>query len=249
MSAPSSAIPQAGQHNAVRGRLEAITGRVHSACVRAGRPREAVRLIAVSKFHDEAAVMSALDAGHRGFGESRVQEARAKWPALRERYPDAQLHLIGSLQTNKAVDAVRTFDVIHTVDRARLAAALARAMEREERRPVCLVQVDTGDEPQKGGVAPAGLDALLRECRDGCGLVISGLMCIPPARQDPAPHFRLLRELAADHGLAELSMGMTADFETAIAEGATMVRVGSAIFGPRPAPAPARAGSEPPEEP
>ncbi|HZP53958.1 YggS family pyridoxal phosphate-dependent enzyme [Actinocrinis sp.] len=245
----SSAIPQAGREDAVRGRLDAITERVRGACVRAGRSPDAVRLIAVSKFHGEAAVISALESGHRGFGESRVQEARAKWSALRESYPDVELHLIGSLQTNKAIDAVRTFDVIHTVDRVRLATALARAMEREGRRPACLVQVDTGDEPQKGGVAPAGLDALLRECKEGCGLAIYGLMCIPPAQQDPAPHFRLLRKLAAEHGLAELSMGMTADFETAIAEGATMVRVGSAIFGPRPAPAASGAGSAAPEEP
>ncbi|WP_414169776.1 YggS family pyridoxal phosphate-dependent enzyme [Streptoverticillium reticulum] len=215
-------------------RLTAVAGRLREACERAGRPADDVALIAVSKFHPEAAVLDVLATGHRRFGESRVQEAQTKWPALRERYPDAELHLIGSLQTNKAAAAVGLFDVIHSVDRPRLAAGLAAAMDRTGRRPRCLIQVDTGAEAQKGGVAPDALAALVKECRDVCELPLTGLMCIPPAGEDPVPHFRLLRSLAAEHGLAEVSMGMSADFGAAVAEGATMVRVGSAVFGPRP---------------
>jgi pyridoxal phosphate enzyme (YggS family) len=168
------------------------------------------------------------------FGENRVQEARAKWPALREHYPDLVLHLIGPLQTNKARDALALFDVIESVDRPRLAEALAREIERGGRRPRCFVQVNTGEEAQKAGVVPAEADTFIAACRDDYGLDVAGLMCIPPADEPPAPHFALLAKIAERHGLSGLSMGMSADFETAIRFGASHVRIGSAIFGARP---------------
>ena len=215
------------------GRLAVVTGRIAAAAGAAGRDAGSVRLVAVSKLQPEARIAGALEAGHRLFGENRVQEAEARWPAFRERFPDIALHLIGGLQTNKVRAAVRLFDVIETVDRPRLAAALAREFERSGRALPCFVQVNTGDEPQKGGVAPAGLDGLLDRCRTEYGLDVVGLMCIPPAEDPPGPHFAFLREAARRNGLAGLSMGMSADFETAIRFGATHVRIGSAVFGAR----------------
>ena len=215
------------------GRLAVVMGRIAAAAGAAGRDAGSVRLVAVSKLQPEERIAGALDAGHRLFGENRVQEAEARWPAFRERFPDIALHLIGGLQTNKVRAAVKLFDVIETVDRPRLAAALAREFERTGRALPCFVQVNTGDEPQKGGVAPAGLDGLLDRCRTEYGLDVVGLMCIPPAEDPPGPHFAFLREAARRNGLAGLSMGMSADFETAIRFGATHVRIGSAVFGAR----------------
>ena len=215
------------------GRLAAVTDRIAVAAKAAGREASSVRLVAVSKLQPEARVAGALEAGHRLFGENRVQEAEERWPAFRERFPDIRLHLIGGLQTNKVRAAVRLFDVIETVDRPRLAAVLAREFDRTGRALPCFVQVNTGDEPQKGGIAPAALDGFLDECRAGYGLEVAGLMCIPPVEDAPGPHFAFLREAARRNGLAGLSMGMSADFETAIRFGATHVRVGSAVFGAR----------------
>jgi PLP dependent protein len=214
-------------------RLAAVHARIAAAARACGRPPDSVALVAVSKTQPAAAVRAALTAGHRLFGENRVQEAEAKYPALRESYPDLSLHLIGPLQTNKIRDAVALFDVIETVDRPRLATALAREMERSGRRPPCLIEVNTGEEPQKSGVLPAAADDFVAECRDRLRLPIVGLMCVPPLDEEPAPHFALLREIARRTGLDVLSMGMSADFETAIRFGATHVRVGTAIFGPR----------------
>jgi len=223
---------------AVADNLAAVRGRIDAATRAAGRRPGSVALVAVSKTHPAAAVREALVAGHRLFGENRVQEAAAKYPALRESFPDLALHLIGPLQTNKVRDAVALFDVIETVDRPRLAAALAREMERTGRRLPCLIEVNTGEEPQKSGVLPDAADAFVVECRDRLGLPIVGLMCVPPVDEEPSPHFALLRAIARRTGLALLSMGMSADFETAIRFGATHVRVGTAIFGARgPAPA------------
>ena len=175
-----------------------------------------------------------LDCGHDLLGENRVQEAQARWTGLRAGHPDLALHLIGPLQTNKVRDAVALFDMIETVDRPKLARALAAEMERSGRRPDCLIQVNTGEEAQKAGVAPGGLADLLALCREGLGLGVRGLMCIPPVDEPPALHFALLAELAARHGLDALSMGMSGDFEVAIRHGATLVRVGTALFGERP---------------
>ncbi|AWN48391.1 YggS family pyridoxal phosphate-dependent enzyme [Methylobacterium terrae] len=193
-----------------------------------------VALIAVSKTIPPEGIRPALAAGQRLFGENYVQEAKAKWPALREECPDVALHLIGPLQSNKAREAVELFDVIHTLDRTSLAAALAREIARSGRHPTLLVQVNTGEEPQKGGVAPGAVDAFLAECRDTHGLTVSGLMCIPPAEDPPSAHFGLLAAIARRHALPILSMGMSADYPAAIQMGATHVRVGSAIFGARP---------------
>ena len=215
------------------GRLAAVTGRIGAAAAAAGRDASSIRLVAVSKLQPEERIEGALAAGHRLFGENRVQEAEARWPAFRERFPDIALHLIGGLQTNKVRAAVRLFDVIETVDRTRLAAALAREFERAGRALPCFVQVNTGEEPQKGGVAPGSLDGFLDRCRAEYGLDVVGLMCIPPAEDLPGPHFAFLREAARRNGLSGLSMGMSADFETAIRFGATHVRVGSAVFGAR----------------
>jgi hypothetical protein len=212
-------------------------GEVRAAIARAahdvGRNPDSVRLVAVSKTVPAEGILPALEAGQRLFGENYVQESAAKWPALRERYPDIELHFIGPLQSNKAREAVRLFDVIHTLDRPSLAAALAKEIQREGRSPRLLVQVNTGEEPQKGGVAPTEADAFLSACRDTYGLTIEGLMCIPPAEDLPSPHFALLHRIAARNGLTTLSMGMSADFEAAIQLGATHVRVGTAIFGAR----------------
>ncbi len=199
----------------------------------AGRPAGAVTLVAVSKTHGAARILPALAAGQRVFGENRVQEAAAKWPAIRASHPDVQLHLIGPLQTNKIKDAVALFDVVETVDRPKLARGLAVEMERTGKRPRCLIEVNTGAEPQKGGVLPGDADAFIAACRDDFALPLDGLMCIPPAHEEPSLHFALLREIAQRNGLAQLSMGMSADFEIAVRFGATMVRVGTAIFGER----------------
>ena len=189
-------------------------------------------LIAVSKTHPAEAIVPLLEAGQRVFGESRVQEAEGKWPQLRERFPDVELHLIGQLQSNKAEEAVALFDCIHSVDRPSLVAALGKAMGTQDRRPGCFVQVNIGDEPQKGGCPVAELPALLEQCRDA-GLPVPGLMCIPPADVEPAPYFALLAKLARRHGVNGLSMGMSSDFETAVMIGATHIRVGTALFGAR----------------
>ena len=213
--------------------LGAVRGRTEAAARAAGRPADAVQLVAVSKTNPAGAVRAALAAGQRIFGENRVQEAVEKFPGLRAEFPDLVLHLIGPLQTNKVRDAVAHFDVIETVDRPRLAEALAREMARAGRRLPCLVEVNTGEEPQKAGIPPADADAFIADCRDRLGLRIDGLMGIPPHDEEPSPHFALLREIARRHGLPVLSMGMSADFETAIRFGATHVRVGTAVFGAR----------------
>ena len=213
--------------------LARVRARIADACAAAGRAPESVSLVAVSKTHPAEAVEHALAAGQMLFGENRVQEAESKFPALRPAHPGMRLHIIGALQTNKARDAVRVADVIESLDRPKLAAALADAMAKEGRRPDLLVQVNTGDEPQKAGIARAEAVDFLRACREEWNLPITGLMCIPPAEEDPRPHFAFLAGLAAKAGLPVVSMGMSGDFEAAIAEGATHVRVGSAIFGAR----------------
>ena len=213
--------------------LRAVERGVAEAARRAGRDPEAVRLIAVSKTVPAAAIEEAILRGQRRFGENRVQEAKAKWPALKQRHPSLELHLIGPLQSNKVRDAVELFDVIHSVDRPKIAAALAEEMKRTAKRPRLLVQVNTGEEPQKAGVLPSETDAFVGLCRDELGLPIEGLMCIPPLDEEPSMHFALLAKIAARLGLQELSMGMSGDFEKAIAFGATYVRIGTAIFGAR----------------
>lgn len=215
-------------------RLAAVRQNINAAAHAAGRDPASVTLVAVSKFHPLASVQEALAAGQRVFGENRVQEAASKFPALRATYPDLRLHLIGGLQTNKARDAVRIADVIESLDRPELAEALAKAADKEGRLPDLLIEVNTGDEPQKFGVPREKADSFIRTCRKQFGDKLQGLMCIPPAAQDPVPHFRLLRSMAQEHGLPVISMGMSADYPQAIAEGATLVRVGTAIFGPRP---------------
>ncbi len=214
-------------------RLAGVKDRIVAAARAVGRDAAGITLVAVSKIHDAAAISSAIAAGQRVFGENRVQEAQTKYPALKAAHPDLVLHLIGPLQTNKVKEAVALFDAIETLDRPKLADALAREMERTGRRPRCLIQVNTGEEPQKAGVLPNAADAFIEECRERWHLPVAGLMCIPPADQEPSPHFALLREMARRHGLAELSMGMSADYEIAIRLGATHVRVGTAIFGAR----------------
>lgn len=212
--------------------LAAINTRIAHAEAIAGRDAGATTLIAISKTHDAAAIQPLIDAGHRVFGENRVQETQAKWPALQAATPGIALHLVGQLQSNKAEDAVRLFDAIHSVDRPSLVTALARAIDRVGRAPACFVQVDIGDEPQKGGCAIGDLPGLLAQAKDG-GLPVAGLMCVPPAGVDAAPYFALTAKLARDHGLDGLSIGMSDDFETAVTLGATHVRVGSALFGAR----------------
>ena len=215
------------------GRLKDIRTRMDAAARDAGRPAQSVQLVAVSKTQPPEKLQDALDAGLRLFGENRVQEAQDHWHVRRAAYPDLRLHLIGGLQTNKVREAVALFDTIETVDRERLADALAGEMARTGRRRPCFLQVNTGEGPQKGGVLPAGLENLFRHCRDAAGLDVTGLMCIPPADADPAPHFALLATWAKRLGLPQLSMGMSHDFETAIRLGATHVRVGTALFGAR----------------
>ena len=213
--------------------IAAVRQRIEAAAREAGRPWDSVTLVAVSKTHPAASVREALAAGHRAFGENRVQEALAKYPQLRAEFPDLTLHLIGPLQTNKVRAAVAAFDVIESVDRPRLAQALANEMERIGRCPPCLIEVNIGEEPQKAGVMPAEADRFIDECRTRLGLPIRGLMCVPPFDEEPAPHFALLREIARRHRLEILSMGMSVDFEKAIRFGATHVRIGTAIFGAR----------------
>jgi len=217
----------------VAANLAALRERIARAARAAGRDPAAVKLVAVSKTHPAEAVAAALAAGQRLFGENRVQEAQAKYPALKAQHPDLKLHLIGPLQTNKVKDAVKLCDAIETVDRPRLAEALAKEMARQGRRLDCFIEVNIGAEPQKAGVAPDAADAFIAECRTRWELPLKGLMCIPPEGQDPAPYFNALAAIARRNDLSELSMGMSADFETAIACGATMVRVGTAIFGVR----------------
>jgi pyridoxal phosphate enzyme (YggS family) len=214
-------------------RLEATRQAVAQACRDMGRPADAVTLVAVSKLFGPEVIAPVLEAGQRVFGENYVQEAKAKWPELKARYPDVTLHMIGPLQSNKAKEAVALFDVIETLDRDSLAKELAREIDRQGRAPTLLVQVNTGDEPQKGGVSPRDVDAFLSGVKERHGLAIAGLMCIPPADDPPSPHFALLAQIAARHGLTRLSMGMSADFAAAIQLGATHVRIGSAIFGAR----------------
>jgi PLP dependent protein len=212
------------------GRLAETRARIAKAAGLAGRKPDEITLIAVSKTHGPETIEPLLDAGQRVFGENRVQEAAGKWPGLLERYPDAELHLVGQLQSNKADEAVALFDAIHSVDRPSLVAALAKAMDQAGRRPACFIQVNIGDEPQKGGCPVAELPALLEQARE---LPVAGLMCIPPADVEPAPYFALLAKLARRHGLPALSMGMSGDFDTAVMIGATHVRVGTALFGER----------------
>jgi pyridoxal phosphate enzyme (YggS family) len=214
-------------------RLAEIRSRIAAAERDAGRARGAVKLIIVTKTFAADAVEPLLAAGERAFGENRVAEAHEKWPELKARHPSVELHLIGPLQTNKVRDALPLVDVIHSLDRESLARELQRAAERGAVLPRLRVQVNTGEEPQKSGIAPAAVDAFLAECREKYGLAVEGLMCIPPFDEAPAPHFALLAKIAERNGLTQLSMGMSADFETAIAFGATEVRIGSAILGDR----------------
>ena len=219
----------------VAANLAAVEARIAEAARAAGRSPESVIPIAVSKAQPLARVRAALEAGHRTFGENRVQEATAKWPPLKAAFADLELHLVGPLQTNKVGDAVALFDVIETVDRPKLARALAAEMTRTGRRLACYVQVNTGEEPQKSGVLPGDADAFIAACREEYGLPVAGLMCLPPMDEEPALHFALLAEIARRHDLPLLSMGMSADFETAVRFGATHVRIGTEIFGARPA--------------
>jgi PLP dependent protein len=213
--------------------LQHVRAEITRACQDAGRDPATVTLLAVSKTFAAEAIEPVIAAGQQVFGENRVQEAKAKWPPLLERHAGLTLHLIGTLQSNKAREAVALFDAIHSVDRASLAQALGKEIARQERKPLLFVEVNTGEEAQKGGVLPADVDGFLGACRDQYGLTISGLMCIPPLDEPPAPHFALTAKIARRNGLSLLSMGMSSDFPIAIAMGATHVRVGTAIFGGR----------------
>ncbi len=215
--------------------LDDVRERLKAAAAMAGREASAVTLVAVSKTFGPEAITPVIAAGQRVFGENRVQEAKAKWPALKAAHPGLELHLVGPLQTNKVEEAVKLFDVIETIDREKLARAVAKEMARQGLRPRLFIQVNTGEEPQKAGIGPREADALVELCRSELGLQIEGLMCVPPIEEEAALHFALLRKIAERNGLKALSMGMSSDFETAIAFGATHVRVGSAIFGERPA--------------
>lgn len=214
--------------------LTEVNGQIADLVADADRPTGSVTLVAVSKMHPAASAEIALAAGQRVFGENRVQEAQKKWPELRLKYPDLQLHLIGPLQTNKVRDVIGLFDVIETIDRPKLARAVASEMERTGLRPTCLIQVNTGEEAQKAGILPTDADDFIGFCRQELGLPIEGLMCIPPVGEAPSLHFALLHEMAKRNGLDLLSMGMSADYDVAIRFGATHVRVGTAIFGRRP---------------
>jgi pyridoxal phosphate enzyme (YggS family) len=220
--------------NSVAERLAAVEARIGAAAREAGREPADVRLIVVAKTFGAPEIAPVLEAGHRLFGENRVQEAKAKWPDLKGRYPEVELHLIGPLQSNKAKEAVALFDAIHSIDREKIARAVAAEMAAQGRRLELFVQVNTGEEPQKAGVMPRDASGLVALCRDELKLDVAGLMCIPPVDEEPAIHFAFLAKLAGELGLKGLSMGMSEDFETAIAFGATHVRVGSAIFGARP---------------
>jgi hypothetical protein len=213
--------------------LARVRERIAAACREARRDPASVTLVAVSKTFEASAIVPAIGEGQRVFGENRVQETQGKWPALKAQYPDVELHLIGALQSNKAKEAVALFDAIHTMDRPSLCAALAKEIQKQGRHPALFVEVNTGAEPQKAGVLPENADAFLKECSGTYGLKISGLMCIPPADEPPAPHFALTKKIADRNGLRLVSMGMSADFDIAIRFGATHVRVGSAIFGAR----------------
>jgi PLP dependent protein len=214
-------------------KLQSVRREIAQASQAARRDPATVTLIAVSKTFGSEAIVPVLEAGQRVFGENRVQEAKAKWPALKERYPEVSLHLIGPLQSNKAREAVALFDAIHSVDRDSLSEALAKEIARQGRQPLLFAEINTGGEPQKSGVLPQAADDFLRRCRDTHGLAIAGLMCLPPLDEPSAPHFALTAKIARRHGLKFLSMGMSADFARAIAFGATHVRVGTAIFGER----------------
>ncbi len=220
---------QTAQHPA----LADVLARIAAAAREVGRDPASVHLLAVSKTFSEAEILPVLEAGHRLFGENRVQEAKAKWPPLRERFADVELHLIGPLQSNKAKEAVALFDAIHTVDRPKIARTLADEMAKQGRRLKLFVEVNTGEEPQKAGITPGETAAFVAMCRDELKLDVAGLMCIPPVNEEAAVHFAFLAKLAKETGVSELSMGMSADFETAVQLGATYVRVGSAIFGAR----------------
>jgi len=213
--------------------LRAVQDEIARACRDANRDPASVTLIAVSKTFEPAAIEPVIASGQRVFGENRVQEVKAKWPALKEAHVDLEVHLIGPLQSNKAKEAVALFDAIHSVDRESLCSALQKEISRSERKPTLFVEINTGAEPQKAGILPQDADDFLHRCRDTYGLTISGLMCIPPLQEAPAPHFALTAKIAQRNGLPLLSMGMSADFATAIAFGATHVRVGTAIFGAR----------------
>lgn len=224
---------QSDGSSSVSANYSQVVESVAAAATAAGREAADITLIAVSKTRAADFILPVLAAGQIDFGENRVQEAASKWPDLKAQFPAARLHLIGALQSNKARDAVALGDAIHSIDRAKLARAVADEMAQSGRRPECFVQVNTGEEAQKSGVLPADADALIEACRETYALPLVGLMCLPPNGEEPAPHFALLRKIAERHDLTKLSMGMTADFETAIAFGATHVRVGSAIFGAR----------------
>ena len=219
--------------NDISDRYRSVRNAIAAAEAEAGRPKGEVTLVAVSKTFDADEIRPVLEEGHRIFGENRVQEAMAKWPRLKEEFGDVELHLIGPLQSNKAKEAVALFDVIETVDREKIASELAKEIAKQGRAPRLYVQVNTGSEPQKAGIDPREAVAFVTRCRDEHGLAIDGLMCIPPADENPGPHFALLAKIAAQAGVGKLSMGMSGDYETAVAFGATSVRVGSAIFGAR----------------
>jgi len=213
--------------------LGLVNRKIADAAVRAGRKPADVELVAVTKTHSADTIIPVLEAGHRVFGENRVQESLQKWPALKQNYSDVELHLIGPLQTNKVKDAVHLFDVIQTVDRPKLARVLAKEMNAQGKQLKLFIQINTGSEPQKAGVLPDQADAFIQMCRQDFDLEITGLMCIPPFQEDASPHFSLLKEIAQRNGISGLSMGMSSDFEAAVEAGATHVRVGSAIFGVR----------------
>src|SRR5262245_8930260 len=219
--------------SAIYNRLATVRQDIARACRDAGRPTGSVDLVAVSKTFGADVIEPAIAAGQRVFGENRVQEAKAKWPALRERHPDIELHLIGPLQSNKAREAVALFDAIHSLDRPSLAEALAKEIARQGRTPLLVVEINTGGEPQKAGVLPERADDFLKDCKDKFGLQVAGLMCLPPADEPPAPHFALTATIARRNEMNLLSMGMSADFAAAIAMGSTHVRIGTAIFGER----------------
>ncbi len=225
--------PAAEAHIDIAANLAHVTAEIAEAAAAAGREAGDIGLVAVSKTHGPERIRPALAAGHRLFGENRVQEAERKWPELREAFPDLRLHLIGPLQGNKTRDAVELFDCIETIDRPRIARRVAEAIQQAGRAVDCYVQVNTGAEAQKAGIPPDEADAFIAQCRDEFQLAVRGLMCIPPADEEPSLHFALLREIARRNGLDGLSMGMSADFPIAIPFGATLVRVGTAIFGPR----------------
>ena len=229
MTAPSD---QTDTLSSAEARLSAVRGHIARAAAMAGRDPEHIHLIAVSKTHDVAAIRPLIAAGQHVFGENRVQEAQAKWPVLREETPGVEVHLVGQLQSNKADDAVALFDAIHSLDRTSLLTALARAMDKSGRRIPCFVQVNIGDEPQKGGCAIADVPSLITAARDA-DIPLAGLMCVPPADVEAAPYFALLAKMAREEGLSRLSMGMSDDYETAVMLGATHIRVGTALFGSR----------------